>query len=36
MPLERHPDLAVIVEAWPTLTSAIRSCIVAMVEAARN
>jgi hypothetical protein len=40
MPLESDPDIVVILvvifEAWPTLTEATRSGIVAMVKAARN
>ena len=31
---EKMPDLAAVVEAWPTLPAALRSGIVAMVNAA--
>jgi hypothetical protein len=31
-----HPDLAVVVAAWPELPEAIRAGIVAMVKAARD
>jgi hypothetical protein len=31
---EKMPDLAAVVEAWPTLPAALRGGIVAMVKAA--
>ncbi|HUT57138.1 MAG TPA: hypothetical protein VNA25_04610 [Phycisphaerae bacterium] len=30
-----HPDLAKVIEAWPTLPEAVRAGILAMVEAAK-
>jgi len=32
--LEKSPDLAVVVEAWPTLPEPVKAGIVAMVKAA--
>ena len=34
--VENHPDLAALIDAWPTLPDPVRAGIVAMVEAAKG